>query len=69
MVADRFLGLSPGSKIEWFESGREVIVRRASKHSSRDIHEAVLEQPVEHQSVACMDEGIRSRSRGRQAPG
>ena len=65
----RRLGLTPGSKIEWCESGGEVVVRRASKYSSRDIHEAVFEKLPEPRSVADMDEGIRSRARRRYAGG
>lgn len=63
------LGLTPGSKIEWCEIGDEVIVRRASKFSSRDIHEAVFDTPPERRSVADMDEGIRSRVRRKHAGG
>ena len=63
----RRLGLTPGSKIEWCESGGEVIVRRASKYSSRDIHQAVFDTPPEHRTVAEMDEGIRSRVRHKHA--
>ena len=59
----RRLGLTPGSKIEWCEVGDEVIVRRASKYSSQDIHEAVFETPPQRRNVADMDEGIRSRAR------
>ena len=59
----RRLGLTPGSKIEWCEVGDEVVVRRASKYSSRDIHEAVFDGPPQRRSVADMDEGIRSRMR------
>ena len=65
----RRLGLTPGSKIEWCESGGEVIVRRASKYSSRDIHDAVFDKPPEPWSIADMDEGIRSRARRRHAGG
>ena len=63
----RRLGLTPGSKIEWCESGGEVVVRRASKFSSRDIHEAVFDKPPGPRSVADMDEGIRSRVRRKHA--
>ena len=59
----RRLGLTPGSKIEWCEVGDDVIVRRASKYSSRDIHEAVFDTPPQRRSVAEMDEGIRSMAR------
>ena len=56
----RKLGLTAGSKVEWCERGEEVIVRRASKYSSLDIHEAVFDTPPARRSVEDMDEGIRS---------
>ena len=63
------LGLTPGSKIEWCEIGDEVIVRRASKFSSQDIHNAVFDTPPERRSVSDMDEGIRARMRREYARG
>ena len=63
----RRLGLTPGSRIEWCEVGDEVIVRRASKFSSRDIHDAVFDTPPERRSVSDMDEGIRARIRRKHA--
>jgi AbrB family looped-hinge helix DNA binding protein len=56
----RRLGLTPGSKVEWCERGEEVIVRRASKYSSRDIHEAVFVGAPARRNVDEMDAGIRS---------
>ena len=65
----RRLGLTPGSKSEWCEIGDEVIVRRASKFSSQDIHYAVFDTPPERRSVSDMDEGIRARLRREHARG
>jgi len=59
----RKLGLTPGSKIEWCERGDEVIVRRASKYSSLDIHKAAFGTLPARKSIEDMDEGIRSRLR------
>ena len=59
----RKLGLTPGSTVEWLERGDEVMVRRASKYSSLDIHEAVFGSPPARRSIEDMDEGIRSRMR------
>ena len=59
----RKLGLTPGSKVEWCERGDEVIVRRASKYSSLDIHQAVFGRPPARRSIEDMDEGIRSHMR------
>lgn len=59
----RKLGLTPGSTVEWCERGDEVIVRRASKYSSLDIHKAVFAKPPARRSVEDMDEGIRAYMR------
>ena len=59
----RKLGLTPGSTVEWCERGDEVIVRRASKYSSLDIHKAVFAKPPACRSVEDMDEGIRAYMR------
>lgn len=63
----RKLGLSPGSRIEWSERGDDVIVRRAAKYSSLDIHEAVFGEIPVRRSLDDMDEGIRSRMRRNHA--
>ena len=65
----RRLGLTPGSKIEWCEIRDEVVVRRASKYSSRDIHEAVFDTRPDRRIIADMDAGIRSRARRTHARG
>ncbi len=61
------LGLAPGSRIEWREKGEEVVVRKASKYSSRDIHKAVFATPQDPVDIAGMDAGIRSRIRREHA--
>ena len=38
----RKLGLGPGAVIEWHEADGEIIVRRAGRHSSAEIHEALF---------------------------
>ena len=63
----RKLGLAPGSKVEWCERGDEVIVRRASKYSSLDIHRAVFARPPARGSVEDMDDAIRSHMRRKHA--
>ena len=61
------LGLAPGSKIEWREKGEEILVRRASKYSSRDIHDAVFATAPDPADTAGMDAGIRSRIQRKHA--
>jgi len=54
----RKLGLTPGSTVEWCERGSEVLVRRATKYSSLDIHQVVFPSPPEPKSVEAMDVGV-----------
>ena len=63
----RKLNLAPGSRIEWRQQGADVIVRRAAKYSSRDIHEAVFAKVPARRSLKDMNEGIGSRMRRRHA--
>lgn len=63
----RKLGLAPGSTVEWCERGPEVVVRRATKYSSLDIHRAVFPAPPEPRTVDEMDAGIRAHMRRRHA--
>ena len=59
----RKLGVAPGSTVEWCERGEEVVVRRAAKYSSLDVHKAVFSSPPARRSLEDLDEGIRSRMR------
>ena len=65
----RKLGLTPGSKVEWCERGEEVVVRRASKYSSLDIHKAVFRRPPGRRSIEDMEAGVRSHLRRTHARG
>ncbi|HYR28435.1 MAG TPA: AbrB/MazE/SpoVT family DNA-binding domain-containing protein [Thermoanaerobaculia bacterium] len=38
----RKLGIGPGSILEWEADGERVVVRRAAKYSSEDIHRALF---------------------------
>ncbi len=60
-------GLAPGSKVEWCVEGDEVIVRRAPRYSSRDIHDALFDAAPEPRTVEEMKEGIRRHVRRQHA--
>jgi len=64
------LGVGPGSVLEWDEEGSHIVVRRAGRFSSEDIHRAVFgaKTPEPH-SLDEMKEGIRSYVRKRYARG
>ncbi len=62
------LGIGPGSAIEWEESGDEVLVRRAGRHSSAEIHAAVFAgEPLKPKSLKDLKEGVRAHIRKKHA--
>ena len=64
----RKLGIAPGSLVEWAEDGDTIIVRRAGRFSSDDIHRAIFrKRKPETRSIAQMKDGIRSYVRKRYA--
>jgi len=64
----RKLGIEPGSVIEWAESGGQVVVRRAGKFSSQDVHQAVFkERRPSARTLAQLKEGVRQAIRKRHA--
>lgn len=40
----RRLGIGPGSVLEWEQDGERVMVRKAGRYSSEDIHRALFEK-------------------------
>lgn len=64
----RKLGIGPGSVLEWEEQGEAVIVRRAGRYSSKDIHHAVFPKgPGAPRAVSELKEGIRRHIKKRHA--
>ena len=64
----RKLGVGPGSILEWEERDNEVVVRRAGRFSSTDIHAALFPKgSVERKSEKELKEGIRRYMRKRHA--
>ncbi|HEV2270919.1 MAG TPA: AbrB/MazE/SpoVT family DNA-binding domain-containing protein [Steroidobacteraceae bacterium] len=62
------LGLGPGSVLEWDERDDEVIVRRAGKYSSADIHAAIFPSGISGSKAGReLKEGIRQLMRKRHA--
>lgn len=53
--------------MEWRVRGDEVIVRRASKYTSQDIHDALFDAPPDPCTVDDMDKGIRAHLRKKHA--
>lgn len=66
----RKLGVGPGSVVEWTEEGDSVVVRRAGRFSSEDIHRAIFgERRREAPSLDDLREGLRRYVRKRYARG
>ena len=66
----RKLGIGPGSVLEWEEEGDRIVVRRAARFSSEDIHLALFgSKRPDPKSVHQLKEGIRNYARKRYARG
>lgn len=62
------LGIGPGSVIEWEDKGDDVVVRRAGRYSSEDLHKiAFPDGPPKPISVEEMDEAIKGYIRKKHA--
>lgn len=64
----RKLGIGPGSVLEWEEDGGKMVVRRAGRFSSEDIHRALFgTRAPKVRTLDEMKEGIRQYARRRHA--
>jgi antitoxin PrlF len=61
------LGLGPGSVLEWHEEGDRVIVRKAGRYSSEDIHRALFSKAPRRRTLDQMKNGIRRYLQKRHA--
>ena len=61
------LGVGPGSVLEWDEQGDQVVVRRAGRYSSEEVHSALF--PASHSPSPPEDakEAIRKYIRKKHA--
>jgi len=63
----RKLGVGPGSVLEWDEQGGEVVVRRAARFGSQEIHQAIFGKPPRKHSLEELKTGIRQHMKRRHA--
>ena len=61
------LGVGPGSVLEWEEDGDRVIVRKAGRYSSEDIHRVLFTKTPRRRTIEDMTRGVRQHSRKRHA--
>jgi len=63
----RRLGVGPGSVLEWDDAGDQVVVRRAGRFTSEDIHRRLFASPPKSRTLAAMKEGVRRHIKRRRA--
>ena len=64
----RRLGVGPGSVIEWDDDGGQIVVRRAGRYSSAEVHEEVFAYGVPaRKSADEIKAGIRANVKKRHA--
>ena len=64
----RKLGIGPGSVLEWEEEGDAVVVRKAGRYTSEDIHRAIFAQRTSaSKKVEEFDKGVRRYMKKNQA--
>ena len=69
----RVLGIAPGAVLEWVEEEGRIIVKRAGRHSSREVHGALFPdtEPATGpaKSLDDLKQGIRAHMQRRHARG
>jgi AbrB family looped-hinge helix DNA binding protein len=64
----RKLGVGPGSVLEWHEEDERIVVRRAGRYTSEDVHRALFPgKSPRSRTLVEMEEGIRRHVRRRHA--
>ncbi len=64
----RKLGVGPGSVIEWDAEGEKVVVRRAGRYSSLDVHQALFAKgSPKARTLEELKSGIRRHVKTRRA--
>jgi AbrB family looped-hinge helix DNA binding protein len=63
----RKLGIGPGSVLEWENDGDKVVVRRAGRYTSEDIHRAVFTKRPKARKLEDLKQAIRRHVRDEHA--
>jgi AbrB family looped-hinge helix DNA binding protein len=64
----RKLGIGPGSVLEWDEEGDAVVVRKAGRYSSEDIHRAIFSKHApKRRKLGDFDKGILRHMKDKHA--
>jgi len=63
----RKLGIGPGAVLEWDEEGERIVVRRAGRYTSEDLHRTLFEKAREPRTLDELKEGISRYVKRRHA--
>ena len=63
----RKLGIGPGSILEWDEDGERVVVRKAGRYSSEEIHRALFTKKPKSRKLEDLKDSIRRHIREKHA--
>lgn len=63
------LGVGPGAVIEWEEQDDRIVVRRAGRYTSEDVHAALFPREPGGRGTVDIKEAIRKAIRRRHARG
>ena len=62
------LGVGPGGVLEWVEDGGKIVVRRAGRYTSEDLHHALFPKGAPRpRSLQDLKKGVGQYIRGRHA--
>lgn len=61
------LGVGPGSVLEWDDDGERVVVRRAGRYTSEDVHRILFASPPKPKTLRELKEGVRQHIKRRRA--
>lgn len=63
------LGIGPGSVLEWDEDGEHVVVRRAGRFTSEDVHRSLFPTSPRAKTLAELKDGVPRYIKKRHARG
>lgn len=63
----RKLGIGPGSVLEWDEEGETIVVRKAGRFSSEDIHLALFSKRPRPHKLEELNDAVRRYARAKYA--
>jgi AbrB family looped-hinge helix DNA binding protein len=63
----REFGIGPGSVLEWHRHGDEIVVRKAGRYTSEDIHRALFAKRPRTRTLEEMEQAIADHIRDKHA--